>query len=81
MSHDTFSDFPPIDEPAQRAPRFSGLNYAALEKRWNVNRRTLYRWKKSGIDLNSPKAIAKHVATQKAPSPAAVSAAIKTLSK
>jgi hypothetical protein len=81
LSHDTFADFPTMEEPAPRAPRVSGFNYEALEKRWNVNRRTLYRWKKLGINLNSPKAIAKHIATQKAPSPAAIEAAIKTLSK
>jgi hypothetical protein len=74
-----FSDFPSL--PATPAAQVSGFNYAALEARWNVNRRTLYRWKKMGINLNSPQAIAKHIATQKAPSPAAVTAAIKTLSK
>jgi hypothetical protein len=57
------------------------MNYAELEKKYHVTKRTLYRWKKLGINLNSPQAIAKHIATQKAPSPAAVTAAIKTLSK
>jgi hypothetical protein len=74
-----FSDFPSL--PATPAAQVSGLNYEALEKRWNVNRRTLYRWKKLGVNLNSPQQVAAHIATQKAPSPAAVSAAIKTLSK
>jgi hypothetical protein len=76
-----FSDFPSIDQVIPPQKRVSWLNYAALQARWNVNRRTLYRWKKLGINLNSPQAIAKHIATQKAPSPAAVTAAIKTLSK
>ncbi len=81
LSHDTFADFPPMEEPPRRATRVSGLNYEALEARWNVNRRTLYRWKKLGVNLNSPQQVAAHIATQKAPSPAAVTAAIKTLSK
>jgi hypothetical protein len=76
-----FSDFPSIDEVIPPAPRVPGFNYEALEKRWNVNRRTLYRWKKLGVNLNSPQQIAAHIATQKAPSPAAVTAAIKTLQK
>ncbi len=81
LSHDTFADFPPMEELAPRAPRVSGLNYAALEARWNVNRRTLYRWKKLGVNLNSPQQVAAHVAAQNASSPAAVSAAIKEISK
>jgi hypothetical protein len=77
-----FSDFPSIDEvipPAQK--RVFGLNYEALETRWNVNRRTLYRWKKLGVNLNSPQQVAAHISNQKNSSPLAIEAAIQTLQK
>jgi hypothetical protein len=81
LSHDTFADFPPMEEPPRRAPRFCGFNYEALEARWNVNRRTLYRWKKLGVNLNSPQQVAAHISKQKNSSPAAIEAAIRTLQK
>jgi hypothetical protein len=81
LSHDTFADFPPMEEPPRRATRVSGMNYAALEKRWNVNRRTLHRWRKSGVNLNSPQQVAAHISKQKNSSLAAIEAAIKNLQK
>jgi hypothetical protein len=74
-------DFPSIDEVIPPAPRGPGLNYAELEKKYHVTKRTLYRWKKMGVNLNSPQQVAAHIATQKAPSPAAIEAAIRTLQK
>jgi hypothetical protein len=81
LSHDTFADFPSIEELVLRAPRVSGLNYEALEARWNVNRRTLYRWKKMGVNLNSPQQVVAHITKQKNSSPLAIEAAIQTLQK
>jgi len=87
MDHD-FSDLPPLEDfsdfpslPAPLAPQVSGFNYEALEKRWKVNRRTLYRWKKLGVNLRSPRQIAAHVAAQQSSAPAAVAAAIEFLSR
>ncbi len=70
-----------MEEPTLRAIRVCGMNYAALEARWNVNRRTLYRWKKLGVNLNSPQQVAAHISNQKNSSPAAIEAAIRTLQK
>ncbi len=84
LSHDTFADFPPfppMEESTPREIRACGMNYAELEKKYHVTKRTLYRWKKMGVNLNSPQQVAAHVAAQNASSPAAVSAAIKEISK
>jgi hypothetical protein len=84
LSHDTFADFPPfppMEESTPREIRACGMNYAELEKKYHVNRRTLYRWKKLGVNLNSPQQVAAHITKQKNSSPAAIEAAIQTLQK
>ncbi len=51
---------------------------AELAARYQVSERTLYRWKRAGVNLADPLAIAEHIAL-KSNSAAAVHAALKTI--
>ena len=53
---------------------------AELAARYGVSVRTVYRWKRAGVDLSDPLEIAGHIA-MKSNSAAAVCAALKTIKK
>tara|TARA_R110000868_G_scaffold383653_2_gene650915 strand:- start:6125 stop:6298 length:174 start_codon:yes stop_codon:yes gene_type:complete len=55
------------------------MTYSELQSIYKVSRQTLYRWKKLGVNLNSPQQITMHIASQNASSPAAVTAALNIL--
>jgi hypothetical protein len=52
---------------------------ATIANTYHVSTRTVRRWYQSGADLSSPLAIAKHLATQKRPSIAAIRKSLEIL--
>ena len=49
--------------------------------RYKITPRSAYRWMQANVDLNCPIAVANHILSQHAPSPAAVDAVIRLLTR
>ena len=50
-----------------------------IADRYAITPRTVRNWRKMGVDLSDPLAIARHLATQKRPSIAAIRASLQIL--
>jgi len=67
-----------IDTATRLTVKTPPPSIADLAARYQVSVRTVYRWKRAGVDLTSPLEIAEHIAI-KSNSAAAVHAALKTI--
>ena len=65
----------PFLEPLPNTP------IAAIARQWRVAPRTVFRWKRGGVDIQSPLEVARHLASCRAPARAAIDAATEILTR